>query len=224
MAGSKTRTKSTVTSKTLNHAAGRKALFTRFLCSKIVYIYKENHHKLLDYHPKVKHFIYLRYLSGPLTESEICGSSEDRRKFYLCKNRNLCLRIPSIVDLFRSYREHTVTKPSNTLKQRSETAETNELSSCFPHTSGNSPTKISLGPAANTESIVSRLQQFASKYQSTQRTTYDQSYIPSAGHRGEEEMLSNVLEICCRFCNTVNPPARQVPFYCPFQVYIPIYF
>ena len=118
----------------------------------------------------------------------------------------------------------SMTQPSNTLKQRSETAETNELSSCFPHTSGNSPTKISLGPAANTESIVSRLQQFASKYQSTQRTTYDQSYIPSAGHRGEEEMLSNVLEICCRFCKTVNPPARQVPFYCPFQVYIPIYF
>ena len=114
-------------------------------------------------------------------------------------------------------------QPSNTLKQQSEpadSAETELHGSCFRRCHDNSRMDVTMERAT---SIHGKLDKFKRKFPS-QLSSHRAMYIPQAGHRGKEEMLSNVLDICCKFCETANRAVRQVPFYCPFQVYIPIYF
>jgi hypothetical protein len=186
----------------------------KFICHK-------NHHVLLDLHPKVRNYIYLCNVPGPLTGFEICGYSGDRRKFFLCKNRNNCLRIDSIVELFRTQREHTVNQPSAATKTSASILPAS--ASCFPC----SPMKICIEREASPDRIVnidSRLDRFKLKCPNNVTVKTTCNVGRQARHGGEEEMRSNVLDICRKFCKPANRPARQVPLCCLFQLYFLIYF
>ena len=160
----------------------------------------------------MKTSIYLRNMTGPLTETVICRSSGNRRRFFLCKNRNSCLKISTIVELFRAHREHPV-------KQPSAAAETKPLASipptsCFTCPSANSSMEISLERKKSTDrtkDISKKLNRFACKFsfEVSTRTTY--SVSSQAGHGIEEAMRSNLMSICRKFCETASRPAREVP-------------
>lgn len=160
----------------------------------------------------MRSYTYLCDVTGPLTETVICRSSGNKRRFFLCKNRNSCLKISTIVELFRAHREHPV-------KQPSAAAETKPLASipptsCFTCPSANSSMEISLERKKSTDrtkDISKKLNRFACKFsfEVSTRTTY--SVSSQAGHGIEEAMRSNLMSICRKFCETASRPAREVP-------------
>ncbi len=154
---------------------------------------------------------FIRYVSGSLTESEIRGTSGNSRRFFLCKNRNTCLKIHAVVELFRTHRERTVKEPS--AAAATKTLASIPPPSCF--TSGNSSKD-------QNRDLLTRLNRFARRDPVTAHIKYSRQ--PEAEHGGGGGTRSKVLDMCSKFCKTSHRPARQVPFYCPFPVYIPIYF
>ena len=164
-------------------------------------------------------------MSGPLTESEICGSSGNRRKFFLCRMHRCIFRYPTIVRLFRTMREYNV---------KQERPEAHPDLGPIPRLSRAVQASYSMKPVesaffrhhpASPESLASvdsKLTAFTRKRPNAYNAV-SMVFQPRVRHEVEEgrgggHPSAMIVGICRQFFLQETACLRQVLFYCPFQV------
>jgi hypothetical protein len=176
---------------------------------------------------------------GPQTEPNICGSSGNRRKFYLCRGE--FRKYPDVIQLFQTKKEYIEKQEEpNALAMVSDLVR-GPAEAFIPATKGrlsHLPTVSSKQPEAirdqkHRDTPSSKALLFFSKNNPPLNKTNVNFKMDLPGQASDGggvgevggAQLSTLLRICREFCAAevlACQDVHKVHFYCPFQEFIPL--
>ena len=198
--------------------AGRKVSSRDSLSSKIRFFCQNCHHGLISYQ-KVRIYNQLHCVSGPLTESEIGGSSRNRRKFFLCRMRSSFLNYRSVVRLFQEMKEYNLKPEEPSADHHPALAAASAFVDRFRAKESTlllqqaRQTQLMALPAPSIASFEAKARKFVSNNPPAQKKT-------SVAFK----ILLHPLDLCRNFCAAETASRKaQVLSNFPFRFRIPMY-